>query len=282
MTEELTIIVLNWNGKDLTLKCLKSLEKITYSHAKILLVDNGSTDDTAAAVKLEFPQVEILQLEKNLGYAGGNNAGFEFVKNKINSKYIIFLNNDTIVDPGFAEPLLQEFSDPLVGQTVPKIFYADQPDLIWFGGSIINMWTGSIKHAGIREKDREKFMTVKTVDYATGCCICMRTSDFDNMQGFDQSFPMYGEDVDLSLRLKEQGKKILFVPESYIWHKVSASLGGAFSLKKLWRRQKGNWKLMWKHASLVQMFIQSVFLPLKIVEILKLWFSGIFNKKMRF
>ncbi|MEE8336078.1 MAG: glycosyltransferase, partial [Candidatus Neomarinimicrobiota bacterium] len=119
-----TIIVLNWNGKDLILECLKSLDEI-YFKAHILVVDNGSTDGSITAIKSRFPQVEILKLENNLGYAGGNNAGFRHIIKQAKSEFIIFLNNDTTVDPDFVRPLIEQFSDPQVGQTVPKIFYMD-------------------------------------------------------------------------------------------------------------------------------------------------------------
>ena len=99
------IIILNWNGKDLTLDCLKSLSKIQYDNFKILVIDNGSTDDSVKIVKQKSPNVEILQIDKNIGYAAGNNAGFNYIKNK-NPDYLIFLNNDTTVDPNFIEPLI--------------------------------------------------------------------------------------------------------------------------------------------------------------------------------
>ncbi|GAI89148.1 unnamed protein product, partial [marine sediment metagenome] len=99
------IIILNWNGKDLTMDCLKSLAKVQYDNYKILVVDNGSNDNSVDVIKKEYPNVEILQLDKNIGYAAGNNAGFEFIKIK-NPDYIIFLNNDTIVDKKFIEPLI--------------------------------------------------------------------------------------------------------------------------------------------------------------------------------
>lgn len=265
-----TIIVLNWNGKELTLDCLTSLNNISYQNAKILVVDNGSADGSVEAIHSRFPDVEVLSLENNLGYASGNNVGFQHIRDN-NSDFIIFLNNDTIVDPEFVQPLVSQFINSEVGQTVPKIYYADDPDRIWFGGSRINLWTGTISHEGIRDKDGPDFNSVKSADYATGCCFCIRVHEFGQLNGFDESFPMYAEDVDLSLRIRERGKKVLFIPESKVWHKVSASLGGAFSIRKIWRRQKGNWKLMWKHRKGIKAISGILLSPFSIlVRIMKI------------
>jgi len=102
-----TVIVLNWNGKELTIECLKSLQQVNYSNFNILVVDNGSTDGSVELLKEKFPEVSILVLEKNLGYAGGNNRGFDSLKPD-QPEYVIFLNNDTIVDENFIEPLVEQ------------------------------------------------------------------------------------------------------------------------------------------------------------------------------
>jgi len=246
------IVILNWNGKDLTIDCLKSLANVQYDNYKILVVDNGSTDDSVKVIKKEYPNVEILQLESNIGYAAGNNAGFEFIKNK-NPKYIIFLNNDTIVDKNFIEPLVEPLlEDSMIGQTVPKIFYANNKNRIWYAGGKINLWFGLVYHEGIRKFDAESFNNSKITDYATGCCFAMRYQDYEELSGFDTSFPMYAEDVDLSLRIRVNGKRILYVPNSNIWHKVSASVGGELSILKLKRKILGLVKLFKKHANFIQ------------------------------
>jgi len=134
------LFVLNWNGRDLTLDCLSSLEKITYPNVKVYVIDNGSSDNSVTAIRNQFPEksvfnsiYEIIELPENYGFARGNNAGFELVKQKAN--YTIFLNNDTIVDPNFVEPLINAMeSNSTVKQSTPKIFYADNLDYIWFGG----------------------------------------------------------------------------------------------------------------------------------------------------
>lgn len=264
------LFVLNWNGRDLTLDCLSSLEKITYPNVKIYVIDNGSSDNSVTAIRNQFPDYEIIGLPENYGFARGNNAGFELVKQK--ADYTIFLNNDTIVDPNFVEPLINAMeSNSTVKQSTPKIFYADNLDYIWFGGGKVSLWAGWIRHLGIRQKDSIQFSFNRNVDYATGCCVCMRTVDFESIGMFDESFLMYGEDVDLSLRFRKQGGQILFVPESKIWHKVSSSIGTQFSIRKWKRKNIGKMKLVTKHVHPAQL---PIVMPLAIlVSILELFIT---------
>ena len=264
------LFVLNWNGRDLTLDCLSSLEKITYPNVKVYVIDNGSSDNSVTAIRNQFPDYEIIELPKNYGFARGNNAGFELVKQK--ADYTIFLNNDTIVDPNFVEPLINAMeSNSTVKQSTPKIFYADNLDYIWFGGGKVSLWAGWIRHLGIRQKDSMQFSFDRNVDYATGCCVCMRTVDFESIGMFDESFLMYGEDVDLSLRFRKQGGQILFVPESKIWHKVSSSIGTQFSIRKWKRKNIGKMKLVTKHVHPAQL---PIVMPLAIlVSILELFIT---------
>lgn len=264
------LFVLNWNGRDLTLDCLSSLEKITYPNVKIYVIDNGSSDNSVTEIRNQFPDYEIIGLPENYGFARGNNAGFELVKQK--ADYTIFLNNDTIVDPNFVEPLINAMeSNSTVKQSTPKIFYADNLDYIWFGGGKVSLWAGWIRHLGIRQKDSIQFSFNRNVDYATGCCVCMRTVDFESIGMFDESFLMYGEDVDLSLRFRKQGGQILFVPESKIWHKVSSSIGTQFSIRKWKRKNIGKMKLVTKHVHPAQL---PIVMPLAIlVSILELFIT---------
>jgi len=274
MDKSVNIFVLNWNGRDLTLDCLASLKKISYPNANVIVIDNGSTDDSVISIRENYADVEIIELPENIGFAGGNNAGFRKAREK--SDYTIFLNNDTCVDPHFIEPLINEFEvNSDVMQSAPKIYYADKPEYIWFAGGKINLWIGLIWHIGIRKKDSTEYSTKWEIDYATGCCVCMRTEDFESTGMFDESFPMYAEDVDLSLRLRNLGGKIVFVPESKIWHKVSASLGGQYSFGKWKRKLVGKFKLVVKHAKPYQIPFS---LPLAtMVSIMEFIFSILIN-----
>ena len=124
MAGSVNLFVLNWNGRDLTLDCLSSLEKVIYPNVKIHIIDNGSSDNSVVSIRNKFPDYEIIELAENHGFAKGNNTGFQSVKQK--ADYTIFLNNDTIVDPNFIEPLINEMeSNSRVKQSAPKIFFAE-------------------------------------------------------------------------------------------------------------------------------------------------------------
>ncbi|TLU52852.1 MAG: glycosyltransferase family 2 protein [Chlorobium sp.] len=257
------IVVLNWNGVEDTLDCLGSLKEVISPSCRILVVDNGSTDRSIQQIRESFGNIEMLLLPTNIGYAAANNAGFRRVM-ELHAAYVIFLNNDTIVDPGFLVPLVETLQKkPSVGIAVPKIFYRDRPDTLWYAGGIVNLSTGLISHVGLRKKDSPEFNHSCTTGYATGCCLAMRSSDFEAVGGFDETFRMYAEDVDLSLRIGNLGMSIEYVPSSRVWHKVSASFHGN-PLLKLVKKSVGIILLLAKYRVWSGMVCYVVMLPLRL------------------
>ncbi len=275
MMEALTcIVVLNWNGAEETIACLESLAPVVVKGYKLLVVDNGSTDGSPEKIRKAFPAVELLCLPVNLGYGIGNNAGFRRVK-ELQAEFVIFLNNDTIVEPGFSASLVETLRlQPLAGMAVPKIYYWDRPDLLWYAGGVVRLSTGLICHGGLRQKDAPEFDRPGPTGYATGCCFAMRCRDFEAVGGFDESFAMYAEDVDLSLRVRALGKSVEYVPSSKVSHKVSASLSGR-PLLKLLKKSRGALRLFSKHRAWSGMALYLLLLPLRLSgTLLKQWFAG--------
>ena len=245
------LIVLNWNDKEISKKCLSSIEKVSYSNYEVLIVDNNSQDGSVQFFKDHFPQYDILALDKNLKYAGGNNAAVDYLKPE-EEDFLVFINNDTIVSSDFLDHLVAPFlNDANCIITVPKILFAMDINKIWYAGGVVNMWKGSIDHIGIRDFDGPKYSFVMETDYATGCCFCIKYDDFRRLKYFDTTFDMYCEDVDLSIRAKRMNRKIVYSPKSIILHSVSQSLGEN-SLKKIQNKLLGQVKLFWKHASGLQ------------------------------
>ena len=245
------LIVLNWNDKELSGKCLSSIEKVSYPNYKVLIVDNNSEDGSVDFFKENFSQYDILALESNLKYAGGNNAAVEYLKPK-EEDFLVFINNDTIVSSDFLDHLIEPFlNDANCIITVPKILFAMDINKIWYAGGIVNMWKGKIDHIGIRNFDGPRYSFMMETDYATGCCLCINSADFKKLDYFDTMFNMYCEDVDLSIRAKKMNRKIVYSPKSIILHSVSQSLGEN-SFKKIQNKLLGQVKLFWKHASGLQ------------------------------
>jgi len=257
------IVVLNWNGAEDTLACLNSLAGERPPLCRVLVVDNGSTDGSAELIRDAFADAELLVLPANRGYAAGNNAGFRRVM-ELQGEYVVFLNNDTIVEAGFWVPLVETLQrNSLAGIAVPKIFYSDSPDTLWYGGGIVRLSTGLISHVGLRKKDSPQFSRPVTTGYATGCCLAMRCKDFQALGGFDETFAMYVEDVDLSLRIASLGMSIEYVPSSRVWHKVSASLHGN-PLSKLVKKSFGVLRLLRKYRAWNGMAWYLILFPLRL------------------
>ena len=249
---KICVLVLNWNGADDTIDCIHSLKKVTYNHAEIVVIDNGSTDDSVQRIKKQYGDVIIIEIESNLFFGGGNNVGLDWAQ-KHDFDYVVFLNNDTTVEPDFLEPLLAGFEHPQnVGMVAPLMCYSASPDLVWYGGGKVNLWTGVVEHLHIRKNVTLLETKPMITDYITGCCLMMPTNLAMELGGFDLSFKMYGEDVDLSLRTRAAGYELLFEPNSKIYHKVSASLGGEFAFSKLRRKLVGPLRILAAHAKWYQ------------------------------
>jgi len=242
------IIIVAWNGKNDTLECLQSLRGLTYSNHRIILVDNGSTDGTVAAVRSSFPDVTILEMGRNLRFAGGNNKGIEFALGK-GADYVLLLNNDTVVEKEFLSTLVKRMqSDDRIGMVAPKVLYYTPPNRIWFAGARIRYWLGTIAHIGIREEDRGQHNTPGETDYATGCCVLARKAVIESIGMLDESYFMYVEDVEWSVRATKNGFRVIYEPRSEIRHKVSVSAGGNLSLFKLRNKYISQMRFFGRHA----------------------------------
>jgi len=218
------VVVLNWNGRDDTLACLRSLSVCTYPELELLVVDNGSEDGSEAAIRVTFPAVEILQTGANLGFAGGNNAGIDRALDH-GADYVLLLNNDTEVEPGFVEPMVERAeADPSLGVVGAAIAYAHDPQRLWaFGGGRFDVATGWVRHVQ-RPVDPETLGTHGTRHYyITGCTMLLRREVLERVGRLDTSYFHFCEDVDLCLRAEEAGYRVGVAPESRLVHKVSAT-----------------------------------------------------------
>ncbi len=242
------IVVVNWNGKKVTLECLASLQQLTTPDVRIVLVDNGSSDGSAEAIRETFPGVDVLALASNRRFAGGNNAGIAHAL-AMGADHVMLLNNDTVVAPDVVARLLDRFTqDPRCGMAAPKIFYADPPDRLWFAGGEISFWTGTMRHTGIREADHGQYDTPREIGYATGCCILTSREVIQRAGVLDESFFMYTEDADWSMRVRAAGYRILYEPRARVWHKLSVSAGGHLSLFKLRNKALSNLRFFARYA----------------------------------
>ncbi|MGA9048432.1 MAG: glycosyltransferase family 2 protein [Dehalococcoidia bacterium] len=222
------ILIVNWNGLDDTLECLASLRKIHYEHYRIVLVDNGSSGNDVTVLKgLSDELVEIIENDKNLGYAKGVNVGIKYVEAKYSPDYFLLLNNDTVVDPDFLNQLVDavELSD-VVGIVGPKVYFYDSPGEIQGIGAKINMFTGDPSYIGFKKMDVGQYENVLEMDWV-GPCELVKADVFKKIGYFDENYFAYWEDVDFCLRAKKAGFKICYFPGAKVWHKLGGSSRGA-------------------------------------------------------
>jgi GT2 family glycosyltransferase len=213
------IIVLNWNGWRDTVKCLTSLERLSYRNFRVVVVDNGSTDDSVPQIRHVFPNVAIIEAEKNLGFAGGCNLGIRQALQE-DAEYVWLLNNDTTVDPGALGALVEKAEDePNVGAVGSAIYSTAEPErLLAWGGGYINFWLGRSRHFLRSVPNNE-------IEFLTGASLLLRRSALDSVGLLDEGFFMYWEDGDYCFRLRRAGWTLAVAGDSLVWHKEQGTVG---------------------------------------------------------
>jgi GT2 family glycosyltransferase len=220
------VVLLNWNSAQDTNECLASLMTQEGVSLECIVVDNCSRDDSVQQIRARFPRVHIIENDRNLGFPAGNNAGIRYALDH-GAMTVFVLNNDTIAEPGMVRLLLDHLTSD-VGVVTPAIYYASQPDEIWSIGGVMNpLLLEMINIPG--ERISLPAGPVER-DFVTGCAMLIRAEVIHTVGLFDESyFPIYYEDLDLSLRIRRGGYRMLLVPQARLLHKVSQASGGQFS-----------------------------------------------------
>jgi GT2 family glycosyltransferase len=214
------IIILNYNGRDDTLACLKSLRHMSYPNAHILVVDNGSHDNSVAAFRSAYPHLDLLETGENLGFAAGNNRGIAKALEH-GAEYVLLLNNDTEVQPDFLTQLVQRCqNNPTIGAAGPKIYYHDKPQTIWSAGGSIDWQRGTSHMIALDQPDSEQYNQARQVDFLTGCALLVRSSAIQQAGLLDERFGMYYEETEWCVRLARAGWSLWYEPKSVILHKI--------------------------------------------------------------
>ena len=217
------IILVNWNGLDYTKACLESLSKINFSDYKVILVDNASENEEGQHLKTSFPEIELIQNSKNLGFAGGNNVGIRWALEH-GFSHVCLLNNDTQVEPDFLEEMVLKFRlGKSTGIVQPMILFLHQPKEIWSAGG---KWLSNLGRA-ITLGDREPLVNYRVkstnLDWATGCCMLVSREAILKSGLLNEQFFLYFEDVEWSLRIRSHGFGIELAPKSILYHEAGAA-----------------------------------------------------------
>ena len=223
MQPKVCTIIVNYNGTEDTIACLESLSKATYSNHTAVIVDNASKETSSLKNYVEDAGFHFFGLKENGGFAAGNNNGIRYALECIaDIDYFLLLNNDTEVDPHFIEPLVEECEkDPQVGACGSHINYYANRDETWFGGGDIKWLTGRVLHK-TRERGKGE---PSDENFLTGCVLLFPVSMLDKAGFLDEDYFLYYEDAAYSLEIRKAGYRLRYVPQSLVYHKVSATTG---------------------------------------------------------
>jgi O-antigen biosynthesis protein len=240
-----SVVIPNWNGRDLLEKYMPSIiEALSgFPGREIIVVDNGSTDDSVELLRSRFPEVRVLALPTNLGFGGGSNAGFAAAKNDI----VVLLNSDMRVDRGFLQPLLDGFTDATVFAVSCQIFFSDPAKPRQETGLTEGWWLqGGLRVAHRVEQD---IKDLYPCFYGGGGSCAFDRRKFLELGGFDELLqPFYLEDTDLGYMAWKRGWKVLYQPRSIVYHEHRGTIGKRFSEAYIQSVLKKNFILfVWKN-----------------------------------
>lgn len=234
---KVTIIILNWNGKEDTIECLESLKHITYPNYDVLLVENGSTDGSVEYFREMYPEIEMIENRENLGFAEGNNVGIRYAFKEMNPKYIVTLNNDMVVTSNWLTELIKVIElDENIGSCSSKILFYNERNVINSTGILI-LKDGAALDRGRNERDIDQYNRIEEVFGACAGAAVYRKEALEEVGLFDEDYFAYYEDVDLAWRLRLKSWKCIYVPKAITYHKYSRS-GGQFSLFKVYQGER--------------------------------------------
>lgn len=220
MKPRVYVLLLNWNGWRDTLECLASLQHLEYDNFSVVVLDNGSTDDSVKRIQEAFPSVILIENGQNRGFAAGNNVGIQYALER-GGDYIWLLNNDTIVDPNALSALVEMAeSNPRLGAVGSVLYYLEEPGRVQaWGGGWVSLVFGTAMHF-TSPVSRER------IGYLTGASILIRRAALEHVGYLDEGFFMYWEDVDYCFRLRKAGWQLAVAGESRVLHKESSSVSG--------------------------------------------------------
>jgi GT2 family glycosyltransferase len=257
-TPVISVVIVNWNRRDLLRACLDSLAAQTFTDFEIIVVDNGSDDGSAAMVR-EFPRpIQLIENRENRGFCAANNQGFSVSQ----TEYVALLNNDAEADPGWLQALLDaiqikpDVGESDIGMVASKILVWEDPRIIDKCGHLIYP-DGQNRGRGHGQVDRGQFNRQEEVLWPDGCAALYRRAMLDEVGGFDEEFFAYADDAELGLRARIAGWTCLYAPGAVVRHHRGATLG-LNSAKRLTLIERNRvllvvklfpWNLLWANGA---------------------------------
>lgn len=280
---KVSIVILNWNRREILLECIQSVEKVRYQLHHIVVVDNNSTDGSVEAIKKEYPDVVLVENARNYGAPEGRNFGVKEAL-RLGAEYIFTLDNDLISDPDAIQGFLDVFIQyPDVGVAGAKIYDYIEKDLILSAGSKVDYTQNIVRQYGRGVRDRGQFNQVRVVDWVGTGAMMTKREVYEKIGLFDEKFIGYGyEDVDFSIRARKNGYKVVFCPYAKAWHRPHSGVG-RYTFRKKYLEARNAIIFMKKHAKLRNWFKYLIYASLGLIyaffrEGLRGNIGGVFGK----
>lgn len=250
---EVTIVIPNYNGKHFMEPCLASLNEQSYKDFKILVVDNASSDGSIPYMQENYPEIEVIALEKNYGFSKAVNVGIKHSK----TPYVILLNNDTTVDPHYVEEMVKAIKkSKRIFSVSSKMIQMYHPELIDSAGDLYTLvgW-GICRGAG---RPIENYTEADEIFTACAGAAIYRRSAFEKIGYFDESHFAYLEDIDVGYRAKIYGYKNTYCPTALVYHVGSGTSGSKYNSFKVKLSARNNIYLNYKNMPLAQLILNSL------------------------
>lgn len=258
----LSVVILNWNGRRHLERYLPSVVAHTEGDAEVVVADNGSTDDSLQWLRLNYPDVRVIRLDRNYGFAGGYNRALR----EVESEYVLLLNSDVEVTVGWWQPLVEVLdTESDVAAVAPKLLADMERTKFEYAGAA----GGFIDYLGYPfcrgrilsnvEEDRGQYDNRRDIFWASGAAMCCRREVFESLGGFDEDFFAHMEEIDLQWRMQLAGWRIVVEPKSVVYHLGGGTLPA--SSRKIFLNHRNNLAMLFKCASPMQRAVVAVVRP---------------------
>lgn len=271
------IVIVNYNGASYQNDALRTLYESTYTNFEIVIVDSNSKDDSIALAQKEYPQIHYLLQNENVGVAKGNNIGIRYAIERLDVEYILLINNDIEIEKNNLQELINKANNKTV--TVPKIYYYEPNNMIWFAGGEMRWDRGESRHIGNFDLDQGQYNEEKAIRYAPTCCMLIHKDIIEKIGYEDEVLFMYFDDTDICVRITDAGYTIKYVPTAQMWHKVSSSGGGMDSKVYVYYNSRNKFYFMNKYKDRL-MFPARIFTYTKLLA--KFVLSPIYKKNDKY
>lgn len=260
---KLSVVILNYNGRHHLERFLGSVVANTSGDAEVVIADNHSTDDSLVWLRLNYPELRVIALDRNYGFAGGYNRALS----EVDSRYVLLLNSDVEVTAGWWQPLVETLdSDPSIAAVAPKLRSVERRDEFEYAGAA----GGYIDYLGYPfcrgrilskvERDEGQYDTSQEVFWGSGAALCCRRDCFFEVGGFDETFFAHMEEIDLQWRMQLAGWRIVVEPRSKVYHLGGGTLPA--SPQKVYLNHRNNLAMLMKCASPMQRMVVAIVRPL--------------------